>query len=612
MAETDIYDSSARSVRLGTWARAVETYQGQQVTVYRAPPPPAKTTKPIDVWASDYHYSLLPEAELAKAYTVFYDPPGDTLTHYMHEWDAVEMYIMGPYGSAKSKMLMAKIVAFICRMPVQKSDQNLRWSRGFFVRNTLGDIERSVLADLDAMFGPIVKVRKTQSRIWATFDFRLPDGTRVYSELDFFGADATTTQERARGFECSYGVSDEVSLAPYEVVETFIGRLGRLPSQSSCMANYQPCFFGAFNPPPEQHPINALMHKASYKTVDESRTRIGHYKFSNGGTLLAYDPTEKAMYDPSTPDKRAKWSPRRLFYSQPPAAILNHNTGGWDVNPKAENWEHTGTAYYGQHIAAKSDAWISVNLGQMPGSSTPGRRVYPSYTPFRHMENMPLLSGAAEGNQLAMGVDFGTTPAMVIAQPNMGGWEIFDEFGLVDSHALEFGEMAVKWLWERYRLRPSNFAKVGCDPSSDNAKENYDKTAFSQFKRAGFLQAQLAITPGFGQNAVGPRQAAMLEGLNEVRVDGRPKVLFHTAAEMTREGLYSAHIYKQVQQNQGGVRILRDSDEVLKTPNSHYVEAAEYLLQVVGYGASLLAKENFKGRRVSHVTRRELSDLYPL
>ena len=114
-------------------------------------------------------------------------------------------------------------------------------------------------------------------------------------------------------------------------------------------------------------------------------------------------------------------------------------------NPDAENVFNLpgGYKYYLQQVPSKQEDWINVFLLGNYGSTKDGKPVYPEYNDKIHCltENLE----AERGLPIALGWDFGLTPACVVMQVTARGKVIIlDEIISEDMGIRQFANDAVK------------------------------------------------------------------------------------------------------------------------------------------------------------------------
>ena len=104
--------------------------------------------------------------------------------------------------------------------------------------------------------------------------------------------------------------------------------------------------------------------------------------------------------------------------------------------------------YYPNIVMGKTKSWIDVYVMNRLGSIKDGKPVYPMFAPDVHVakEEIPVAAGVP----VYIGLDFGLTPAGVMAQKVRGRWLILQEIVAFDMGIVKFTEVLRQEISTRY------------------------------------------------------------------------------------------------------------------------------------------------------------------
>lgn len=296
------------------------------------------------------------------------------------------------------------------------------------------------------------------------------------------------------------------------------------------------------------------------KTILDALTgRVGRFpaKVSGGATWSG------VICDTNAPDTQSWWY----------KASEEETPEGWDffkqpsgTAPDAENLPNLPDKYYVRLMAGKDPDWIQVYVHGQYGFLIEGKPVFPQYRDLLHCAQNSITADQHFG--LLIGVDFGLTPAAVIAQKLPDGrWKILDEMCTDNTGVKRFAELLSQFVAVNY----PEFNVVGAwgDPSGAYGADNEDDTAI------GIMNVNTAWKwlPAPGDNTLYERLECVRNVLNRL-VDGEPGILISSNAKKLRKGFTSGYHYKLSSSGNGAV--------VNETPNkneySHVHDALQYLL----------------------------------
>jgi hypothetical protein len=228
-----------------------------------------------------------------------------------------------------------------------------------------------------------------------------------------------------------------------------------------------------------------------------------------------------------------------------------------------------GRQYYIKALQDYSPEDAAVYVHAQRGRTRDGKPIYTDFSDKHHVaafELSPMLP-------LSIGMDFGRTPAAVIAQRSPhGGYRIRHEIVTTDMGLVKFGEQVAQLVKQRYpRMQ---IEAITGDPAG-MARDARDETAFDILKVAAGLAAKPATT-----NELSVR----IESVNSLfrRNDrGVPSIQIHPECKTLRRACIDGYRYRKLK-----VIGERYSDEPDKNLYSHVAEALQYL--VLGGGDAKL------------------------
>ena len=254
-----------------------------------------------------------------------------------------------------------------------------------------------------------------------------------------------------------------------------------------------------------------------------------------------------------------------------PGALIRAG-GGWQLNPDAENLDNLPDSYYTDQIGGKQESWIRKNLCNEFVYHADGRPIHPDFNEQLHV--------AAElhptpGIPLYIGIDFGRTPAAVIAQKQIDGqWYILKELCTQNMGADKFGPLLRAMLNENYPAY--DIAEITGDPAGSAMTQTRDETPFDLLAEAG-IDAYPAYTNDFEV------RVASLDAQLTNLVGGEPAFLVDASCRTLIRGLAGEYQYRRLMVT--GQERYQDKPD--KGPTSHVCEACHYLLLGAGEGDAL-------------------------
>lgn len=300
--------------------------------------------------------------------------------------------------------------------------------------------------------------------------------------------------------------------------------------------------------------------------IDALTGRVGRYP----PQMLGGAAQTSVMMDTNAPDTDHWWY--RLAEEQRPA--------GWEFfaqppgdSAKAENRANLPPGYYDRIAAGKDADWIKVYVRGEYGFVRDGKPVIPEYVDAVHCQEVAPVAGLP----LTLGIDFGLTPAAIIAQRQPSGrvaW--LDELVAEDMGALRFGRELARKLQRSY---PGFAYEAFGDPAGEARAQTDERTPFQMLAAAGIQAA-----PACSNDPVLRREAIASPLLTLVA--GRPGLLISPNCRIARKGLLGGYCYRRVRV--AGAEHFRDTPE--KNRYSHVLDAGGYAMLGLGEGRALIRR----------------------
>jgi len=460
-----------------------------------------------------------------------FKPQGNVLEQYMSDRGRVTC-IMGPLGSGKTFGSCQRIFSQICEQPPNR--EGVRKSRWFAIRNTYPDLQSTTIKDWREMFDSFDQKSQSLGRFTNDFPpthhlkFRLPDGTRVESEVVFLALDRPDSVRKLRGAQATGFWLNEMKELDKEIIDMCDLRHGRYPSKAETGA-YWHGMIGDTNAPDDDH--------------------------------WYYDLAENVRPE--------GWN----FLKQPGGVIKEF--GVWKPNPEAENLNNLPEGYYDRGMQGKGEDWIRVNLGNEYGSIVTGKPIYEDqWNDKIHVSEFPLVP-AKSSKQFVMGFDFGLTPACIVGQIMPSGQlRVITELvaermgirGFVDEVVIPYFNMNFKRLGIDLDDVPAF-----CDPSGMNDSDNDETSAIDVLLEKGF-----DAVPAHRSNNPTARWEAVRWFLTRLSA-GQPAFLLNPECKILRKGFNGGYQFKRL--NVAGNKKFHNKAD--KNAFSHPHDALQYLCQGV-------------------------------
>ncbi len=313
--------------------------------------------------------------------------------------------------------------------------------------------------------------------------------------------------------------------------------------------------------------------------IDGLTGRVGRFPAVRDGGCT----NPQILMDTNPPDSDHWWY-RLAEEDTPPEWSFHAQPSG--LSEQAENLHNLPPRYYDRAAAGKTDDWVKVYVRGEYGFVQDGKPVYPEFVDSLHVREFTLK----EKLGLYIGMDFGLTPAAVIAQRlPIGRWVIDREVIAERMGAISFAEELRRTLDEHY---PGwKVVRNTGDPAGNQgqAGDKEERTIF-EIMRAHGVEALPAIS-----NEFSVRRESFAKLLTSI-VDGVPAMLIHPRCKALRKALAGKYQFARLQVK-GDERY---KDAPLKNEYSHVAEAGQYLVLGGGEGRAIVRGDATKRKPLDY------------
>lgn len=469
----------------------------------------------------------MPQKPLASA-TQFVYRAEPTLTRLHNDRGLSVQYIEGPVGSGKSTGCMMEILMRAMRQ--QPDAQNVRKSRWAIVRNTYPELKTTTIKTWQEWVPNSIAPIVYSMPIQCMFKQKMADGTSVHLEVYFMALDTPEDVSKLLSLELTGAYINEAREIPWEIIEGLVMRIDRYPKTSKDEAGNK--LYGATEPG---------------VICDSNPPRTTHWcytKFETGEVPKGW-----------------------RKYKQPPAVYWNGD--GWVLNPDAENLKNLSSDYYDRQLTL-GDEHIRVNLAGEYGMSRKGKPIFTKFSEMKHVSKEILLP--RRGSSILLGVDFGLTPAVIVAQLNFKGLALLDEIPATDE-SLE--DLLDQYVLPLLRSKYNGYTVVASGDPAGGGRSSLNKMTSIQMMTMRGIRTYPAITNNFVK-----RKEAVDYFL--ARDEG---FVVSPHLTHTREVLGAGYVWKETRNNAGKVLDIADKNEF-----SHMADAIQYLALYARYGAGSASK----------------------
>ena len=468
-----------------------------------------------------------------------YKPDGEVLKSFMKD-STFFRGIRGPVGSGKSVGCCVEV--FRRALEQKKGEDGLRKSRWAIIRNTNPQLRTTTIKTWLDWF---------PESDWGRFHWSVPYTHHIKKgeidlEVIFLALDRPEDVKKLLSLELTGIWINEAREIPKSIIDACTMRVGRYPS----MRDGGPSWSGVIadtNAPEEDHwwPIMA------------GEVPIPDHIPRDQAKMLV---------------KPDNWN----FFTQPSGMLETKDEEGeiqdYKENPKAENQKNILANYYSNLIRGKTKSWIDVYVMNRLGHIQDGKPVYPMFASEVHIakEEIPVAANVP----VYVGIDFGLTPAAVLAQKVRGRWFVQSEIVAVDMGIVRFAEVLRQELATRFSA--ASEVIIYGDPAGDFRAQTDESTPFHILRGAG-LRAFPAPS-----NSVDLRLESVSSQLTKM-VEGKPALLIDRRCPQLIKGFEGGYAYKRME-----VSGERYADKPDKNMFSHVHDAAQYLFLGAGEGRALM------------------------
>jgi len=310
---------------------------------------------------------------------------------------------------------------------------------------------------------------------------------------------------------------------------------------------------------------------------DAVQGRIGRYPAKKDGGPSWYG----LIIDTNPPDSD-HYLYRIMEEDKPDGHSIYHQPSG--LSDGAENRENLPENYYERMALGKDREWINVYIHGKYGFVQDGKVIYPEYQDHVHCSDEELEYDPTK--VLYIGIDFGLTPAAVMAQQQPSGqWQMLDEYVTEDMGATKFARELKKHLGQYFaRAR----MELWGDPAGVQRAQTDAKTPFDVLANNG-----LPAAPTFTNDFL-IRRDCVGNLFTRLDMGGNPAILISPKCKQLRKALAGGYKFRRL-------RVAGDEryeDHPNKNKYSHVAEAQQYLLLGAGEGYNVTSSESTSSTKV--------------
>jgi hypothetical protein len=470
-----------------------------------------------------------------------YKPDGEVLLRYLLSTKSM-VCIQGPVRSGKSVASIMRLYRGMMNAPITEGKRRSRW---LVTRNSYPDLEESTMKTWLEWFP-----EKIYGRMFWTPPYR--------HEMRFGDIEADVTFESFKGEE---GIP---SLKSREYTGIWVNE-GQFYTRKFIVALYERT--GWFPIPGGE----------KFLQVDMNAPPHGHWVPMMRGD--APIPEEMDERERMSLKKPADWE----FLTQPAWFLEKLDPQGkvdeYVINPAAENLRiltaHRGNDAVLELLSGRTKDEIDADLMNRVTIQTKGKPVFPMFRRETHVAKAPLEPMADV--VIHVGLDFGRTPAAVIAQCVAGRWFILAELIGDNVGAVTFAPALKRFLATRF---PGFRYLFWGDPAGGYKGQESEQTAFDIFKANG-LNVRAADT--------GNRRRIRIETATNIMnrmVHGLPGLLVSPTCPALITAWGGGYVFKR--KSISGPPVY--DEEPLKNEHSHVSDGALEIFMGGGEGLVTLGR----------------------
>lgn len=446
--------------------------------------------------------------------------------------------IAGAVGSGKSVMCCHELVRLALGQAPNADGE--RKTRSLIVRNTADQLRSTTMRTFFDWFpvGVWGYYKVTDHTFY--MHHNLPDGTKLNAEFMFIALDTPEDVRKALSLEATFLWGNEWRELNPRVVDGLLMRLRRYPSRKDGGPTRSGALFDTNMPDVD------TWHHDKLENPPEN-------------WFVAVQPPAILSFEEYLAD----------FGEDPDMdeAIIGSDDEPWWINPHADNINNLDPNYYKDILPGKTDDFIRVYLRCLYGRSLSGVPVYDkTFHPETHIAREPYTPLKSSEYPVVIGLDFGRTPAAVMAQRNVRGQVIV--FGEVTS-----SNMGIETFLNMKLLPELSSNYNGCsflvapDPAGWAKQQIGEISPVDVIKREGFK----VIKP----NTNNPdRRIQGVERLLSLITEGKPMFIVNQECRELIKGFRYGYRYKLNKQG-------HQDNKPEKNEYSHVHDALQYCCNVL-------------------------------
>lgn len=455
-----------------------------------------------------------------------------------HQSNEMVRLALGPIGCGKTHMCIYEIFLRASRQPPDRF--GVKRSRWAIIRNTYPELKSTTIDAWQHVFKPeIFGTVKRDIPMTHRVKIQADDGL-IDLEVIFMSCDNEIDVKKLLSLRITGIFFNELSEIHPKIFEKALERAGRYPD----MESGGPLWYGLIadtNPPDKDHWIYRLF---------EIEKPEGYEIFKYPPGLLKVD-------------------------------------GKYITNPNAENLKNLVQNYYLNLVPGKSEEEIKVQLMGQYGYIQSGRAVHPEFNDKLHYSDTVIKYD--EKVELALGWDFGLTPACAIVQLIGGRLLVLDELFSESMSLRQFVEHVVLPKLNRdYPGWRGNYV------SRHDPADSFGNTG--QTNQQILFELGIESYPAASDNSAQRRRDGLTYHLTHL-VGGESSFLLSANCIRLRKGLSGGFKYARVKISGED----RYHDRPVKNMYSHICEALEYVAMAYARDSKEMKKEHKEDSVIANI-----------